>query len=622
MKILLIEFPWQLNAVINQKEKYEENKNVIVSLNPECSYILKSNKIKYFETYQFCKHNELWEKYDEITNNTLKIAKILDEVLFEIDIRFKKLNWKLFNDYHYFLKGPCDQMLYYSTLIYKLIEEYNPEEIIVADTGRILINNNFLISSEISILKYLLKGIEDEKKGIKIKYVTQNKKNKYINLLFENVKKFSFPKVQDFLKREIKNIINKINFYIFSNNKKIKYLSINSIEILKYKKIYSEDSKYYLNYNFYNYNFNKFRNDKKFYEKLKNSLNKKEEFYKIAKYKNISFIPILNEILIKLTKNLDFVLKEYKNAEKIINKINPKCVIFNSMNPSNLGTVVFRKNCDDKNIPYAVWQHGGYGLTYSISSFDVTDFRFCKNHITHGEHLKDMVKNDQCILKKLEFNKEQKIFPVGSPRFDFENKNKKIQKKIGPDAKKTILFISGGVVDRNLFYFGKNRQKSETSLWEFHYDILNLLKNYQNKYNIIFKDYANGHKNLWTKVIKDINADKISFFSNEYKTNDLLRISDLNILPWASTTFFEALYFDADIFLLEEDLSEKFFEKNFNEEIFYFKKNENFFTELKKYLDKGDFNICSKKNSKNYFLKFDHLNKRNNLLNDTISKIH
>ena len=48
------------------------------------------------------------KKYDEITNNTLKIAKILDEVLFEIDIRFKKLNWKLFNDYHYFLKGPCE----------------------------------------------------------------------------------------------------------------------------------------------------------------------------------------------------------------------------------------------------------------------------------------------------------------------------------------------------------------------------------------------------------------------------------------------------------------------------------------------------------------------------------
>ena len=55
--------------------------------------------------------------------------------------------------------------------------------------------------------------------------------------------------------------------------------------------------------------------------------------------------------------------------------------------------------------------------------------------------------------------------------------------------------------------------------------------------------------------------------SHEHTVNDLLRISDLNILPWGSTTFFEALYFDADIFVIEEDIFEKPFEKQLKDEI-------------------------------------------------------
>ena len=48
--------------------------------------------------------------------------------------------------------------------------------------------------------------------------------------------------------------------------------------------------------------------------------------------------------------------------------------------------------------------------------------------------------------------------------------------------------------------------------------------------------------------------------ANQKKLSDLLKISDLNIFPWFSTTFFEALHFNADIFFVEEDIFEKPFE--------------------------------------------------------------
>ena len=93
-------------------------------------------------------------------------------------------------------------------------------------------------------------------------------------------------------------------------------------------------------------------------------------------------------------------------------------------------------------------------------------------------------------------------------------------------------------------------------------------------------------------------------------------------MPWISTTFFEALYFDADIFVVEEDLFDKCLEQKLKTEIFYFKNTRNFLSELEKYLNAGNFYTCDKKNSKNYYLKLDNFNKRDQLLNDALSKIN
>ena len=174
---------------------------------------------------------------------------------------------------------------------------------------------------------------------------------------------------------------------------------------------------------------------------------------------------------------------------------------------------------------------------------------------------------------------------------------------------------------RNSFRFGRDREKYETSTWEFHYDILNLLRKYQDRYNIIFKDYESGHKNLWKKILKDFKTEKILYISNEVKINSLLRLSDLNIIPWISTTFFEALYHDADIFVIEEDLLDKYQEHNFKKEIFFFKNTKNFLSELEKYLESGQFYTRAKENSKNHFLCLDHINKRDKLLNKSLSYV-
>ena len=49
--------------------------------------------------------------------------------------------------------------------------------------------------------------------------------------------------------------------------------------------------------------------------------------------------------------------------------------------------------------------------------------------------------------------------------------------------------------------------------------------------------------------------------------------------------------------------------------------NKTFLSELDKYLEKGNFYTLNKKNSQNYFLKYDHINKRDLSLNESLSKI-
>ena len=80
MRIVLVEFTWQANKIINNKEYYKND--VIVSLDPGSSYIFKVNNIEYLENSHFCNHNKLWENYKNITDQSLKITKVLDEALY------------------------------------------------------------------------------------------------------------------------------------------------------------------------------------------------------------------------------------------------------------------------------------------------------------------------------------------------------------------------------------------------------------------------------------------------------------------------------------------------------------------------------------------------------------
>ena len=190
----------------------------------------------------------------KITEHSLNITKVLDDALWQVDSRFKNLEWKFFDDWHYSIKIAFDQLSYYSELISKSIGRYKPSEILIAEPKELeLYDVLLLISSKISVLNYLLKSSKINEK-IEVTYMKQKKKNVIHSSFLHSgsPRIFSFTDLNQifnlftnkyYYKRIIKNTLNKLIFYYDYIFTKPKYLAIHCFEIEKFKKLYSNDAK-------------------------------------------------------------------------------------------------------------------------------------------------------------------------------------------------------------------------------------------------------------------------------------------------------------------------------------------------------------------------------------------
>ena len=98
MKIIFVDEHWQIeNINFNSKD-------IIFSLRPDCSYLLKKKNIKFLDYSDFYNHELEYVNYDNYTETIEKIVKIIDLNFFNYSTNYKNLNWKIFNDFSYILK--------------------------------------------------------------------------------------------------------------------------------------------------------------------------------------------------------------------------------------------------------------------------------------------------------------------------------------------------------------------------------------------------------------------------------------------------------------------------------------------------------------------------------------
>jgi hypothetical protein len=603
MRILLIEFVWQVDKIISEKKI--KDFDLIISFNPETSYKLKKNLINFFESDEVINEDHLTNKYEEIANNSINLCSIIDNELQKVDLRFKKLNWKIFNDYHYCLKITYEQLIYYSEVLSVVLKKYQPKEIVLSAGSSIKFNEDKLMSSEISILELILKSNTDNQSYPKLS-IMNNEDN-------QNLKKYKDTKIN------ILNFINNLKYLFNVNFKKIDFLSIKCFEVDYFKKKKSKYSDL-----FFNYKLELKNKGEKFilFKSLFENLSKNSQYLKLLKYKEYDFYEIFKKLIFLVTSDFEMMLDEFEKKKNNIKKIKPKMIIFGSSNPFYLPNILFRKIAKDLDIPYTIWVHGGNGGTKSLIGNDVLDFRFSINHFSYGEHLREYMNNEKYGLNRIKsfyWKDKIKIFAIGSPKMDYQYKL--FKKDNIENKKKKIIFLTGSVVKRNHYYFGNLRKDTKNSFWRLNINIINLLKKFQDKYSITIKDYPDGQKNLWSQILRDTNIKNAQYISEEKTVPEVLSEADLIILPWFSTTFFESLYTNSDIFLLEKEIIDEFLSNKFTKEIFFYRDEELFLNNLNKYLEQGIFNRKEKKFTKEYFLNISNIENRDVEIKKALNQI-
>ena len=572
--IFLSEFKEDIDYL--KKKLLTDKKILVISTNANTSYYLTLNKISFIRLDFF------WDKkkfnYEKHLKKTLTIPKILESELFSNYKYFLQYNWNIIENFLYPIKINYDQLYYYTYCLNKILLRYKISKFYVNYSESIKFSQNMLFLQNQSILYHLLKS----KKNLKIIPIKGFSNNHIKNNMF------SFGQVKDKIKVFISDnfLIKKIK----EKNKKI--ISLSSPEI---KSLIIQEPNYKKDImNLYMENILPSEKTTDFAKRLK----KNKRLSKLLSMNNFDVSKLFLLQISHISLSFEGIFSKFLFYSNIINKINTKLVIFATTAPFENINIIFNKICNLKKIPKVVWCHGGY-CNLKLEGFDITDFKDSENHFSYGKYLEQMV-NEKNFLPKKIFKIKYKSFDVGSPYINL-NFKPKIQKKT---YNKKIIFVRGNMYSHNQSYFpslGGHRYQENT----FDEEVLNCLKAYQYKYEIIFKDYPNPFDaGFWKKYLNENGLNNIKYISSEQPLNKLLENNQLVILPWISTTFFHSLPYKNKIFLYDSWLYLKAFAKaKCDDEIAYFNNKKLFFKSLRLFLkkmDKADFK--SNKKTINYFL--------------------
>ena len=495
----------------------KKNKNDIFLTFDNISFeYLKSKNCKVLLPSEIINENFFLNKYG-YDKKIFIIIKELNKILFKTDDFYKIRNWKIFDHYIIYLKHLLDSAYYSNKVINLILKKYKIKKIFLNKYYDP--NNDYDYNYNFKNLDFFL--FNDKKINKKIKFVK--------TIIVNNKNLFQINNYRTLLKNKIKELL----FSVFKN-KGNGILFVNFSKSLSLKKYFSPIFLDLI------YKVNKKKNIN-IYKKLN------KQFF----IDNINISNLINQFYDSKQNEINCIKKKYyfyKNQ-----KIKFNYIIFKYSINSILG-IIFIQIAKELKIKTLIWSHGAYGFDKSFSGYKYTDHLFFKNIGHVGETIK---------LKK------KKIFNLGYLS-NYKNDNKQFSQI--SNKKKTILFVQGYKVEFHNFYFGYDRQNISNSNWKETREILLKLREYENNYNIIFKD-APIHNQDFKYIIKKYISKKIIYIQNEYKLESLFNVSDISIFSSPSTSFIQSLNFKNDIMVFDSSLRSDFKSKNLYKYGVYFYKN-------------------------------------------------
>tara|TARA_B110000008_G_scaffold178751_1_gene178049 strand:- start:5248 stop:7167 length:1920 start_codon:yes stop_codon:yes gene_type:complete len=528
--------------------------DIILTIDQDVVELCQEKSFPYVEIEKLFYPNELFDSYKLFTDLTLQIEK---SIKISIQKVFNNGSDEVFEWFVFPLKILIDQIIFYKCTIEKSLSAFSVNKLVIQRDINLNFTDSFLVDANVSMLSLVAKDFA-ENNGVLIDqtYNHRNNKNNCEKSYFsfgqvsESILKYGSSKEHSTIGQKLNNFKSLINYTrcIFSVlpsklnvflNKKY-FLSVgcrefdcisSSIESqgVRVVKLNSEHSV--------------FINRKKA-DDLGKKIIDKDLIYENFNFKNY-LIKFTGLVLI----NTNSLIYKRKIALKFFNYFKPSSIFVQTLSSFNLNAMVINSIAKELNIKVYCWMHGGYGGYSSISGYDVTDYRFTKNHIVYGEAVKDSINARESILKVIYPNVDFNVMILGSPFTKTFLPTKNELKK----TKKKIVFTLPGVYGSNNYFFGKDRPHPYLNWWIELKQIIIALSKFEDNFDIVIKDYSYGPQQYRIKkILKKLRKNKILYISSEKNYLEVISDADILIYPWISTSFIEGLKTKADILIFDD----------------------------------------------------------------------
>ena len=483
----------------------------------------------------------------------------LTEVVSEIEKKIKncfKRNYKvgsgeLFEWFNYPLKMLIDQIVFNKRLIEKSLSYYSVNKVVIRKDVNLEFTEQLTVDKNISMLSLVAKDIADNSAVI----IDKSYDNNYVN--YKSISYFSFGQYNSLYKFII-------HFPLFRSTllKLRSFLKDSSfIFSLFFYNIFFSQKKYFLsvgckeidnlspNIESHGVAVVKLNSDFQFdigiqkAEKLGQQIID-DEFY----YDNFNFRNYLVRYSGLVALNTGSLLRRRKIALKLLTQNKPNCIFVQTLSSFNVNSMIINSVANEINVDVYCWMHGGYGGYCSLPGFDITDFRFTKNHISFGDAAKEAISDKNSILKVIHPKVDFNVIVLGSPFIESLYSSKKINKT----NKKKIVFSLPGVFLQNTYYLGYKRPYDFLNWWPETQKIITALSEHDDNFDILIKDYPFfPQKNIIERFLKKLGNNKVKYISSELSYLDTISNADVLIYPWISTSLIEGFQINADILLFD-----------------------------------------------------------------------
>lgn len=610
--LIFCEKPLQAKTLASRIEGGE----IIVSFNPETNYALERNKVDFVDICHYYESEELWNQYPNYRKKLIQLTNRLDEIVLEVDNNYKKNNLKFFEYLHYIIMMSFDQINFYIYVLLKIFQKHSPQKVTCLETRELFLNENLLF--EDSMIGYLVNAFKIQF-NYEVEYMEYTDTESDVNIFHNKYSyiyrsKESIKKILRPIKPLLYNIILDYKKYIWKPSRCILSVSCKEVNVIKSalikKDIYvlSLDKIYPLSKK-----NSKYENT----DKIISVLKKDYIVRSLLTYKEIDYYEIIIFQMKEIFNNYNYYLSGYEIVKKIFRTHEIGAVIFSTMTPFNAFNIFVANLCNENNIPYFCWMHGGYGANYSLYGYMASDYRLAKQHLVYGRAVSNLLESKKCVTNLLGMQ-GLKSHVVGTPYFERLYRNYKKPN----NYKKKILLTIGNQISSSSIYFGMNKPYFNYSNWDEHRAIIKVLVKYQYKYDIVIKDLPTlNMQETWEDLLYDLGGGRIKVIVHEKSYRNVLVESDLHIFTWVSTPFIESLFTDSDIFLL--DLSDLTVESKalFKKYICFSSSIDSFIKQLDKYLSEGIFYTQNKAHLKDLFIDYYNKEQRADVVSEAIYSV-